>query len=188
MLKIDFKILIKLFFLGLIILFVDVLVRESPHREAFKLDYAHCPTTGAGIIDIIHFSYDHDATNFELEGTHEMTLCVNGHPSLNLKEALSKCLYFQADVHNMNLGNESIRHHTTETLLVNNFPELNKQNGFPLITSHAKLSCLECHDYKKSKMDDEHQFKNGNINDSNACYSCHQDGREYDLKMYIDIS
>lgn len=44
----------------------------------------------------------------------------------------------------------------------------------------AVFSCLTCHEHRQSEMDDEHEDENGYVYESNACYSCHPDGRADD--------
>lgn len=44
--------------------------------------------------------------------------------------------------------------------------------------NYAVFSCIDCHEHRKSKMDDEHRDVNNYVWQSNACYTCHPDGRE----------
>ncbi|MEW6743408.1 MAG: hypothetical protein AB1486_11680 [Planctomycetota bacterium] len=44
--------------------------------------------------------------------------------------------------------------------------------------SFASFSCIDCHEHRKDKMDDEHSDVDGYRYDSNACYDCHPRGRE----------
>lgn len=41
-----------------------------------------------------------------------------------------------------------------------------------------EFECIECHEHRKSEMDDEHDDVSGYIWDSQYCYSCHPNGRE----------
>ncbi|HRI46155.1 MAG TPA: hypothetical protein PK559_03540 [Ignavibacteriaceae bacterium] len=43
-------------------------------------------------------------------------------------------------------------------------------------TSFASFSCIDCHEHRKSRMDDEHSDVNGYVYVSNACLSCHPKG------------
>lgn len=38
------------------------------------------------------------------------------------------------------------------------------------------FSCLNCHEHRKDRMDNEHREVNGYIYESNACYNCHPTG------------
>ena len=40
------------------------------------------------------------------------------------------------------------------------------------------FECIECHEHRRSEMDDEHDDVGGYVWESQACYSCHPDGRE----------
>lgn len=45
-------------------------------------------------------------------------------------------------------------------------------------SNFSTFSCTHCHDHSRSEMDDEHDDVNGYVWQSNACYTCHPDGRE----------
>lgn len=48
-------------------------------------------------------------------------------------------------------------------------------------SDYSIFNCLECHEHRQSKMDDEHRGEVRNyVYESNACYSCHPDGKEDD--------
>jgi len=38
------------------------------------------------------------------------------------------------------------------------------------------FSCLNCHEHRKDRMDNEHREVNGYLYESNACYNCHPNG------------
>ena len=40
------------------------------------------------------------------------------------------------------------------------------------------FSCIDCHDHRRSEMDDEHDDVPGYVYESNACFACHPRGRE----------
>ncbi len=42
-----------------------------------------------------------------------------------------------------------------------------------------EFSCIHCHEHGKAKMDDKHDEEPGYVYNSQACYSCHPDGREH---------
>ncbi len=44
--------------------------------------------------------------------------------------------------------------------------------------NYDAFSCIHCHEHRQSKMADEHDDVNGYVWNSNACLSCHPDGRE----------
>ena len=42
----------------------------------------------------------------------------------------------------------------------------------------AFFSCIDCHEHRKSEMDNKHDEVPGYVWESEACLSCHPDGRE----------
>lgn len=44
--------------------------------------------------------------------------------------------------------------------------------------SYDTFSCIDCHEHRKSKMDDEHDDVRNYAYESNACYSCHPNGKD----------
>ena len=44
----------------------------------------------------------------------------------------------------------------------------------------SQFECINCHEHRQSKMDDEHSDVRNYVFQSTACYSCHPDGREDD--------
>jgi len=110
--------------------------------------------------------FDHDKTNFQLEGTHQQTDCKLCHSTLVFDQAPMDCVSCHTDVHSQSVGNDCMQCHNSETWLVDNIPELHEANGFPLIGSHSNLSCIECHTSETSLRFDRI---------GNDCISCHQD-------------
>jgi hypothetical protein len=65
----------------------------------------------------------------------------------------------------MSVGNDCARCHTAKSWLVDNIPELHEQNGFPLRSAHAVLSCVDCHKSETTLRWDRI---------GNECISCHR--------------
>ncbi len=40
------------------------------------------------------------------------------------------------------------------------------------------FSCINCHEHRKSKMDDEHKNVPGYLYESTKCYQCHPNGSD----------
>ena len=118
------------------------------------------------MIDYESIRFDHSSTNFELEGTHEITDCKACHTTLVFNETPSDCISCHTDVHTQSVGNDCMRCHTSENWLVFNIPEIHEQNGFPLIGSHSDVSCVECH-----RNDSRLVFTPL----GNECIECHRD-------------
>jgi len=43
---------------------------------------------------------------------------------------------------------------------------------------YKQFECINCHEHRQSKMDDEHKEENDYVWESQACYECHPDGRD----------
>ena len=132
--------LILLFLLGSLPIF-----SQSPHGDELKIDCAQCHNPDSWSMNYKTIKFDHNITDFELEGAHDQTNCTECHPSLIFNEAPSQCASCHDDIHSMSVGNDCSRCHTSQTWLVDNIPELHEQNGFPLIGAHSTLMCVECH-------------------------------------------
>jgi len=56
-----------------------------------------------------------------------------------------ECISCHTDIHQMTVGDDCARCHSTNNWLVDNITELHQENGFPLLGTHAQISCNECH-------------------------------------------
>ncbi|MCA9292908.1 MAG: hypothetical protein KDA20_03750 [Phycisphaerales bacterium] len=45
------------------------------------------------------------------------------------------------------------------------------------VPGSSAFSCIDCHEHRQSRMDDKHSDVNGYVWQSQACYSCHPNGR-----------
>ena len=142
------------------------LLAQSPHGEELRMDCAKCHNPSSWTINYRTVQFDHDKTDFQLEGTHALTDCKLCHSSLVFSEAPMDCASCHVDIHSQSVGNDCVRCHTSETWLVDNIPELHEENGFPLIGSHSNLSCVECHTSETTLRFDRV---------GNECISCHRD-------------
>ena len=156
--------LIILFFIG-----ISPVFSQSPHGDELKIDCAQCHNSDSWSMNYNTLQFDHDNTDFKLEGAHDNTNCIECHSTLVFDEAPSQCASCHEDIHSMSVGNDCIRCHTSQTWLVDNIPELHEENGFPLIGAHSTLSCVDCH------------FSETNLRFDrigNECINCHKD--DYD--------
>jgi hypothetical protein len=139
---------------------------QSPHGDTFKIDCNKCHNPSGWTIDDNLIRFDHNKTEFQLEGAHMQTDCKSCHNTLVFTEATNQCISCHGDMHSSSVGNDCIRCHNTNTWLVDNIPEIHEENGFPLVGSHGSLSCVDCH------------FSETNLrfdNIGNECISCHQE-------------
>ena len=142
------------------------LVAQSPHGEDLIMDCSECHNQEGWTLDYETLVFDHNETNFQLEGTHTQTDCKSCHNSLVFNEAPSDCMSCHVDIHSQSVGNDCVRCHTSDSWLVFNIPELHEQNGFPLIGVHTNLSCVECHTNESTLIFNPL---------GNECIECHRD-------------
>ena len=145
--------------------FIPILA-QSPHGDELNINCVQCHNAEGWSMNYETIRFDHNTTDFELEGTHQQTDCKLCHETLVFNEAPSQCASCHTDIHSMSVGNDCMSCHTTQNWLVDNIPELHEENGFPLIGAHSNLSCIECHI-------SETDVRFDNI--GNECISCHQD-------------
>ena len=149
-----------------LVLFFGLSFGQSPHGD-LKIDCAECHNPSGWAIDYATLKFDHDTTDFELDGSHETTDCKACHNDLTFQNVSTDCISCHLDVHNQTVGNDCMRCHNSESWLVFNIPELHEQNGFPLIGAHNNLGCIECHDATATTLS---FFPIGN-----ECIQCHRD-------------
>lgn len=142
------------------------LMAQSPHGDDLKMDCIQCHNPSGWTMDYQTIQFDHDKTEFQLEGTHVLTDCTQCHSSLIFDQAPLQCISCHTDVHSQSVGNDCVRCHTTESWIVDNIPELHEENGFPLIGSHSNLSCIECHTSDSNQRFDRI---------GNECINCHRE-------------
>ena len=118
---------------------------DSPHGKDFDLSCSDCHNSEGWTIDRNNISFNHDMTNFQLEGSHEDVNCVSCHPTLVFSEAEPQCMSCHVDMHQQTVGFECQRCHTTSTWIVTNITEIHQQSRFPLLGAHITADCYDCH-------------------------------------------
>ncbi|WP_158676838.1 hypothetical protein [Pukyongia salina] len=156
----------RLSFTIVLLLAMTPLLAQSPHGNDLKIDCGQCHNPNGWEIDYATLQFDHNTTNFELEGSHSTTDCKACHTDLTFKNTTTDCMSCHLDVHSQSVGNDCMRCHNSESWLVFNIPELHEQNGFPLIGAHTNLSCIECHSNESSLIFNPI---------GNECIECHRD-------------
>ena len=144
------------------------LLAQNPHGADFKMDCAAChtsdgweitaefwknntpskpiiSTTTGLVLPNSSKGFDHNSTEFNLQGQHTIVDCKDCHQSLVFSEAQTECISCHTDMHNQTVGMDCARCHTSENWLVSDITELHYDNGFPLMGAHAIASCNECH-------------------------------------------
>lgn len=134
--------------LSLNILFLFLVIsaagQVSPHGESLLMDCADCHST-QGWHYVATARFNHDSTNYILEGQHKFAECAACHKSLVFSEAKSNCVDCHEDLHNTTLGSDCASCHTQDSWIVTNITELHQQSRFPLLGAHTTADCASCH-------------------------------------------
>jgi mRNA-degrading endonuclease YafQ of YafQ-DinJ toxin-antitoxin module len=118
--------------------------QENPHGTELKFDCAVCHTT-EGWKFVNTGKFNHNSTNFLLEGEHEVTNCAACHTSLVFSDANTSCISCHTDMHNTTVGMDCARCHDSKSWIVSNITELHQMGRFPLLGAHTTADCAACH-------------------------------------------
>ncbi|HHJ12914.1 MAG TPA: cytochrome C [Gammaproteobacteria bacterium] len=150
---------------------------DEPHKGNLgeQCDDCHTPRSWD------EFEFDHDKTDFKLQGKHRNVACTSCHVNERYKETPDRCSSCHAinDVHAGANGDKCEDCHTEKGWSKTSFDH-NKDTDFPLRGAHKRVQCESCHvdpvKDKKPKMgcvschkaDDAHH---GNF--GRKCQTCH---------------
>ncbi len=131
----------------IIVLTINVLTiyGQSPHGDLKGLDCANCHQSTDWKVNLAHINFDHSETGFSLTGQHSTINCSSCHADLIFSKAQSSCNFCHKDVHQNSVGLDCSSCHKPDTWLIENRNELHQKSRFPLIGSHLKADCIECH-------------------------------------------
>lgn len=178
----------------------DYNATQNPNhiQAGFSTDCNQCHT----IYSFIPASFDHNLTNFPLTGRHitvNCTLCHTSGYSGTPTECVSCHLVNYNSTSNPNHISAGFPTtcndcHSTSAWQPAQFDH--DGSYFPIYSGKHKdkwnncsdchtiqnnfsiFSCIDCHEHRKSEMDDEHSGINGYVYESTACLSCHPTGRK----------
>ncbi|MDP2301195.1 MAG: hypothetical protein Q8N03_02065 [Ignavibacteria bacterium] len=148
-------------------------------------------------------TFDHNTTQFPLTGKHTTVSCQSCHSSGYSGTALDCYTCHRSDYERTtnnpnhiasNFPTECLSCHTTNGWTPSTF----NHDGlyFPIYSGKHRnewtnctdchrtpndfttFSCIDCHEHRKTKMDSEHNGVSGYSYNSNACLTCHPNGRE----------
>ena len=114
--------------------------------------------------------FNHDNTDFQLEGNHRGTECIQCHPGNTMEEihnfthAETECQTCHMDIHYGLMGTDCQTCHGFETWDMSNWKKAYEHLMFPLLGAHALIECSTCHG------EDLVQYS-GSL--SNDCLPCH---------------
>lgn len=130
--------------------------------------------------------FDHDNTDYPLEGAHVDVDCIECHPVV-MRQGLefqrfadieyTNCTSCHDDVHDNNLGTDCKQCHTEESFTSHRRLKRfrHDRTNFPLKGQHKRVDCFACH------TDDvalDRLFQENLGTDPNDCASCHEDVHE----------
>ncbi len=148
------------------LIFVFAWGQENPHGEKLSFSCTDCHTTSGWKFEMEKSKFDHNKTEFKLEGQHGLTNCSECHTSLVFNEAKSNCVDCHSDLHNTTVGTDCARCHTPKSWIVDNITEIHQMGRFPLLGAHNSIDCSACHT-SASQL----EFEPLGV----ECIDCHQD-------------
>ena len=147
---------------------------EDKHEKKFGSNCSQCHTEQTFKVNVIPIAFEHDKTDYKLEGRHESVDCNKCHKANKLEKIPhSQCVHCHADYHqeklNKKLGltQDCSRCHTVQNFTETIF-DLDQHNrtNYVLRGAHQAVSCDNCH-----KKEADWKFVNVGTN----CTDCHQD-------------
>lgn len=177
------------------------LCHQDPHESRFGTDCRQCHSEESFQKIKNLDKFNHDLTDFPLEGKHEEVDCKKCH-EVKLTEPVAHqlCADCHEDYHRGEFTRDQYRPDCRECHTVEGFAgssytvEKHNQTSFPLTGAHLAIPCLDCHmieDRWTFRLDgtncnDCHQdIHEGGLTDKyypqKACTSCHSTGAWYDV-------
>ena len=149
------------------------------HEQKSKNECEFCHATTNWLMN----EFDHDKTEFKLDGKHQMLQCTSCHFENQFKAIGTECqsCHLANDSHLGVFGEKCTDCHTAKGWEYNTYNHY-KETGYKLVDSHyiskgKRTKCISCHSEKSTpdtkciachKADDVHQSGNGE-----ACQDCH---------------
>ncbi len=121
------------------------LYAQSPHGSDLTIACADCHIQKGWKLEAGTYVFDHQKTQFPLEGSHKDVYCTKCHTSLVFSEAKTECISCHTDMHYQTVGTDCGRCHTPKSWIVNNITEIHQQSRFPLVGAHLTADCYSCH-------------------------------------------
>ena len=152
--------------------------KQDPHKGKLGEKCGNCHTAKSWE----EFDFDHDKTEFRLEGKHQDVACNVCHINNNYKETPKDChsCHYLNDVHEGRHGKKCQDCHSTRKWDESEFDH-DRETEFKLTGKHKDISCKTCHTkalankkpgkecYSCHKHDDNHRGRYGK-----KCHSCHK--------------
>jgi hypothetical protein len=146
--------------------------------------------------------FDHNGTRFPLTGAHARVACAGCHGDKVYKGKSTECVSCHqsdydkttdpahagagfpttcATCHNTTSWNGASFNHDAPYFPIYSGAHAGRWTTCATChtspTNYAQFTCFSCHEHDKTLMDSKHQGRSGYVYDSQACYSCHKNGR-----------
>ena len=131
--------------LGLVFLLFHSWAQQNPHGESLTFTCTDCHTTEGWTFSKATAIFNHDSTQFVLEGQHSFTDCAACHTSLVFSEAKTNCVDCHTDMHNNTVGPDCAQCHDSKSWIGSNISEIHQLSRFPLLGAHTTADCSACH-------------------------------------------
>jgi len=150
---------------------------KDVHNNKFGQNCTQCHSEQSFAVIKSTQDFDHNKTDFKLEGKHQRVACTSCHKT-KLTNALkfAKCTDCHSDYHKNQLTRNGIQPDCSQCHTVNGFKEFtytieqHKANAFPLKGAHLATPCLFCHLKPVNKADTAWRF----IEIGKQCIDCHK--------------
>ena len=158
---------------------------QDPHRGAFQGTCESCHTTMGWKVVRMSSSFDHNLTNFPLNGGHAKVECSKCHKTSNFKEPVAHALCADCHTPDPHKGQfptqDCASCHNEDAYKPSLYTVSSHQKSkYPLEGKHASVDCAKCH--LPAGEDTQYHVKFA------ACTDCHKDvhGRQFADAPYLD--
>src|SRR5210317_171318 len=104
----------RLPFILVLLLCISPIFAQNPHGDKLNIDCDQCHNPNEWALDYDTLEFDHNTTDFKLEGSHSETVCKSCHNTLVFDETPNDCMSCHVDVHSQSVGNDCMRCHTED--------------------------------------------------------------------------
>jgi len=164
----------------------DIKAKTGFHGRLKSQECKQCHTEHKGreakLVKLNESTFDHKQTDFQLKGKHLGKACASCHkPGIKHRETPTACIscHLKNDHHKGGMGKKCETCHNESSWKDAHFDH--STTKFPLINSHAKAKCADCHPDQRyagtsttcvscHRDDDAHKGRNGA-----RCENCHEE-------------
>jgi len=176
---------------------------EDIHENKFGQNCVQCHTEQSFKLKEVPTDFDHDLTQYRLEGKHELIDCKKCHISKMTDPIVhDQCMNCHEDYHKGQFVKNNLNQDCAACHTVQNFSEStygldqHDKSDFPLNGAHMATSCVDCH-LKKDKwtfarigtqcIDCHEDVHNGKLDNKfypeKKCLTCHEEASWQDVEF-----